>query len=301
LLICHLRTARRRARTAAIAEALCLLHDLGAHELPGGPLSERGGVFWIGLPAGSLDVAVARLARLGYTSAVDVAEPVVGDGGRQTLVRWRGQAYRLVRVYEEDAAALREAAVDRRTFVLQTRDGETREIRGYRGDSQTLSRRGLPVYDARLLVNVVFRPELGTLLDPFAGAGGIVVETVASGWRTLSADIDPALRHGLARFGAAHWVGDARVLPLATASIDAIATEPPYDATADESVVAALKEAERVVTPGGRIALLCAEWQAAALRASANELGLAAFLDTAIDRKGLPVVVLAWQKPAAFA
>jgi hypothetical protein len=301
LLICHLRSARRKARAVAVAEALCLLRDLGAAELPGGPLAERGGVFWIDLPAGSLETALPRFTRLGYTSAVDVAEPAVGDGSREALVRWHGRAYRLVRVYEEDAKALREAAVDRRTFVFQTRDGERREIRGYRGDSQALSRRGLPVYDARLLVNLVFRPERGTLLDPFAGAGGIVVESVAGGWRTLSADVDPALRYGLARFGSEHWIGDARVLPLARASVEAVATEPPYDATAGESVVAALTDMGRVLKPGGRMALLCAGRQAVALRATASALGLALFLDAAIDRKGLPVVVLAWEKPAAFA
>ena len=45
-----------------------------------------------------------------------------------------------------------------------------------------------------------------------------------------------------------------------------------------------------------RAALLCASAQADPLRREAAALGLQPFLDTPIDRKGLGVVVLAWQK-----
>lgn len=149
-----------------------------------------------------------------------------------------------------------------------------------------------------MLVNLVSTTAGATFLDPFAGAGGAVLEALASGYRVLSCDIDPSLRHGLRALGAAHCVVDARRLPFAWNSIDGIATEPPYEAEADEAVVMALGEMARVLRPGGRIALLCAEGQAGALRGRAESLGLRAFHDASIDRKGTPCAVLAWELEA---
>ena len=50
MLVVRQRAARRRARAAAVAEALALLHDLEAAAPAGGPLAERPGVFWVQLP-----------------------------------------------------------------------------------------------------------------------------------------------------------------------------------------------------------------------------------------------------------
>ncbi len=290
----HIRTARGKAREAAIAEALSLLGGLGAEALPGGALSEKPRVFHVNLPASALDEARARLPRLGYTEAVDLLEPT---GPATSTLRWRRRDYRLVRLYEEDPTAARESAPDRRTFLLETADGEVRPVRGYRGDGGALSRRALPVCDARLLVNLLHAPgERRTLLDPFAGIAGIVLEAVASAYRVLSCDIDPALRHGLARAAALHWVGDARRLPLEADTVDAIATEPPFT---QDLLGDSLNEMKRVLKSGGRLAIMCADWQAEGLRERGEELGMAALLDTQIDRKGTACRVLAWQKPAA--
>src|SRR5712692_10977529 len=124
LLICYLRAARRKARTVATTEALSLLRDLDAAAPAGGPLSEQGGLFWVTLPAEVLEMAIARLPRLGYTYAVDMLEPLQEqqssfDRPQEALahlVRWHRKLYRLVRIYEEDAEALRESAPDRRVF-----------------------------------------------------------------------------------------------------------------------------------------------------------------------------------------
>src|SRR5438876_12333603 len=105
LLIFHLREARRKASAAGIAEALGLLRDLQATATESGPLSERGGLFWISLPRDRLDQAIERLPRLGYTEAVEVLErqPSRRRKPSDERVRWRGEDYKLVRVYEEEA------------------------------------------------------------------------------------------------------------------------------------------------------------------------------------------------------
>jgi len=309
LLIFYLRTARRKARDVAVAEALCLLQELDALAPRGGPLSEQGGLFWIGSPTAQLELAIARLPRLGYSVAVDLLEPAshrpdasaVSDepSCSDRTVHWRRRPYRLVRVYEEDAAAFRESAPDQRVFLFESGDGEVRAIQGYRGDGGPLSRRGLPVCDARMLVNLTFKGAGATLLDPFAGIGGIVREAIDGGRRVFSTDIDPALRHGLAHLGARHCVADAARLPYPEATFDAVATEPPYHREAEQAVLEALSEMARVVREKGRIAVLCAAWQAEGLRARAALAGLNAYVDAPIDRKGLDVVALAWQKPTA--
>jgi hypothetical protein len=193
---------------------------------------------------------------------------------------------------------MREQAPDRREFLFEAADGQLRAVRGYRGSgADPLGRRGLPVCDARLLVNLVAPAGPGWLLDPFAGVGGLALEALAAGWRTVTADRDPALRHGLGRLVGAHLAADARRLPLRAGVLDAVATEPPYDRQAGPLAGQALAEAHRLLRPGGATAWLCAAWQAAGLRATADALGLRVALDTPVDRKGLEVVALAWRKP----
>jgi hypothetical protein len=301
LLVLHLRAARRKARVAAVAEALALLGDLEAAAPPGGPLAERGGVFWVALPERHLAAAATRLPRLGYATAVDLVLPEA-EAGRDRrgagppAARRRRRPGRLRRLYEEDAAGQRERAPDRREFLVETGGGPARPVRGYRGGGGPLDRRGLPVCDARLLVNLAATGPPGLLLDPFAGVGGIALEARAAGWRVVTADLDPGLRHGLRRLGAAHLVADARSLPLRDGSVDAVATEPPYDRQAGPPPELVLAELARLLRPGAGLAMLAAAWQAPGLRAAAAGLGLEARLDCPVDRKGLAVVALAWRR-----
>jgi SAM-dependent methyltransferase len=295
-LIFHTRPARIRAKAAAEAEALSLLAGLHPRALTGGPFSDRRGTFWLALTADSIDAAEALLPRLGYTVAVDALEPIaegVFSARRADHVRWNKRPSQAIRLYEEDPDAARDLAPDRREFVLETASG-VRSVRGYRGDGGALSKRALPFYDARALVNLACGVNASSLLDPFAGAGGIVAAAVEGGRRVFSGDIDPALRHGLAALGSAAVVADAAQLPYADRAISAIASEPPYEPSIMPVVVAALTEMRRVLIPGGRIALLVADLQAGALRAEAAQLALDPRLDVPIDRKGMACVLLVW-------
>lgn len=304
LLIFYLWPARRKARAVALAEALSLLRDLQARASDKGPLSEQGGLFWILLPSEKLELARLRLSRLGYTAAVDWIEPIsapVDHSKRRSsiptdVLQWHHRWYRRHRLFEEDPQAIREGAPDQRTFLLETADGGVRPVTGYRGSGGNLNRRGLSVPDARLLVNLVAAEPGSLFLDPFAGAGGLVIEALASGYEVMSADVDPILQHGLAHLGAQHLVADARHLPFPDETFDAIATEPPYHSEATSLVAEALCEIYRVLKKGRRLAMLCAASQADVLRQQAASLGLHVVLDEAIDRKGLDVVVLVWLK-----
>lgn len=167
--------------------------------------------------------------------------------------------------------------------------------RGYRGDGGELGRRGLPVTDARLLANLAFTRIGGRMLDPFADAGGVVLAGLQLQQEVFSLDIDPALQWGLHDLGARHFVGDARHLPFEDATFDSVASEAPFQATG-ELLGEVMMEIARVLRPCGRVAAMLAEHQAAPAREGAREGGLLLNLDTSIDRKGLPVVVLAWKR-----
>jgi tRNA (guanine10-N2)-dimethyltransferase len=141
--------------------------------------------------------------------------------------------------------------------LLETSSGNLRPVTGYRGDGGNLSRRGLPVPVARLLVNLVATEPGSLFLDPFAGVGGIIIEALANRYEVVSSDWDPVLQHGLSHPGSHHIAADARHLPFPDETFDAIATEPPYREEATPLVVEALPELYRVLKKGRRLAMLC--------------------------------------------
>jgi SAM-dependent methyltransferase len=295
-LVLRLRRSRLRAREAAVAEVVALLRDLGARPGRGGPLSEVAGVAWVALPASSLEAASQRLSRLGYSGAVDLVRPLdsVPADSPYPIVRWRRADFALMRAYEEADEQLRAGAPDRRTFLLECGDGVVRPIAGYRGGRGPLDHRALPVEDARLLVNLVALPARGRLLDPFAGAGGVVIEARLAGWTVASLDSDGALRYGLRALSDLHVLADATDMPFGNASVDAVATEPPHHPSALGAVTAAVGEICRVLKVGGRAAVLVASHQAGAVRLAAGDAGMALQLDSRIDRRGTDVSCLCW-------
>jgi hypothetical protein len=253
-------------------------------------------VTWITLSAAHLSDARQRLRHLGYVRAIDLVKP--SDHTHRSAIavqtRWKGKDVSLLRIYEEDDSLFRERAPDRRTFLLECGDGVVRPIIGYRGGRSPLEHRALPVVDARLLVNLVWQPTRGTFLDPFAGAGGVILEATSVGWTTMSLDVDPALRFGLARQGTHHVVGTATALPLQSRSIDAVASEPPYHSTAARTVLATIPEMARVLRPNGRLALLVSSHQVEAICSVAQDSRLSLKLSVPIDRKGTAVHCLYW-------
>jgi hypothetical protein len=294
VLVLHLRSARLKAREVAVAEVVAVLRDLDARPATGGPLAETRGVVWVSVPAEHKATAAARLSHLGYSEAVEVVEwpGEASPEGAVRLTRWRRREVALRSVYSEPDAMLRREAPDRRTFLLECGDGVVRPVTGYRGGRRALEHRALPAVDARLLVNLVHSPTRGVLLDPYAGAGGVVLAALRAGWSTISLDSDPSLRFGLAAFGAKHLLADATALPLRAGSVDVVATEPPYHRSAKGDVLASVGEMARVLRRGGRASLLVAADQLEDLIEAGRACGFEIDLATSIDRKGTAVACL---------
>lgn len=299
--ICHTRQSRNRATKVAQAEIMALMRDLGASLQAGGPLSEVRGVFWVTLPKRGFATALDRMGHLGYTAAIDLIVPLPKEESsksiRNKVVRWKKRDYLRLRAYQEDAEAMRESAPDRRDFRLATRDG-IRDVKGYRGGGGPLNRRALPPCDARMLANMIFSHERPfRFLDPFAGAGGIVVEAAKLGYSVATADNDPVLRFGLPRLGSQlHLLADARMLPFRDNVFHGISTEPPYHAGTTPLIKHSLMEMARVLKFDGRIAMLVAEWQAESVERLSGEVGLSLGCSHGVNRKGTDTVLVVLTK-----
>jgi len=150
------------------------------------------------------------------------------------------------------------------------------------------------------------------LLDPMCGAGTILAEQLALGLhdkgakvRVIGGDIDlSALKVAevnLRPVGRGHLVRwDARQLPLADKSVDAIASNPPFGVQLGEPEEMgplyrrALKEYNRVLRPGGRAVLLVADY--AALKEAALKVGWSSLRHLQVRVLGQKATMSAWHK-----
>jgi len=89
--------------------------------------------------------------------------------------------------------------------------------------------------EARVVVNLARVPPGGTLLDPFAGSGAILLEASALGYMTFGVEVKGWVARGARRNLNAFGLGglsevvaaDSRLLPL-RCRFDGVATDPPY-------------------------------------------------------------------------
>jgi len=112
---------------------------------------------------------------------------------------------------------------------------------------------------ARTLVNLTLCSTGATLLDPFCGTGGTLIESEMLGMETIGSDFDPMMIGGCREnlVQGTLMLADATRLPVRDASIDAIATDFPYgqsvcikkEDTMENLYHGALDEMHRVLKP----------------------------------------------------
>jgi tRNA (guanine10-N2)-dimethyltransferase len=138
---------------------------------------------------------------------------------------------------------------------------------------------------ARALVNLARVPMAGTVLDPFCGTGGILLEAANMGLRAVGMDRERAMvvgaRKSLRRSdGIADLaIADAGRLPLRPGSVHGIATDPPYGraaSTRGEPVNAlyarAFSELAEVIPRAGHVAAVLPNEKSVELAAGSLEL-----------------------------
>lgn len=129
----------------------------------------------------------------------------------------------------------------------------------------------LPPKLARAMVNLAAVAPGSTVLDPFCGTGGILLEAGEMGMRLIGGDLDPRMvegcRRNLAQFGLGALrlqnadVGELGDL-LRGERVDAVVTDPPYGRASStrgeglrEVYSRLFKVSEELLAPGGRLVL----------------------------------------------
>ncbi|MDJ0274876.1 MAG: RsmD family RNA methyltransferase [Aigarchaeota archaeon] len=221
-----LRAARDAAwRSAFVKESVLKLFEVGLEEFgrPFDPLVED-----LPRPAGPIAVRALKLEEvpLGRT---EVERWVAAN----LLERWRGLKVDLenprevIRVFVTSRCAVGGLLVG-----VRDNEGIARRSpvnRPFRLPST------LKPKEARVVVNLARVPRGGTVFDPFAGSGAILLEASALGYEALGTEVKGWIARGARRNLKALGLGersdviaaDARHLPLRRAP-DGVATDPPY-------------------------------------------------------------------------
>lgn len=217
------------------------LSGLAQAELPAGTFAVRHKRFAGMMPEVDSQKLIRRAGGiLAQKNQVDLKEP---DTVVRLLLSDRVEVYLEQKVFDFDL--LRERKVSERPFFSPI---------------------SLHPKFARALINLTGVPRGGTVLDPFCGTGGIVIEAADMGMKAIASDFDPEMVAGcrenmdfyhlkLADYETAD-IGD---IAERFAEVDAIACDPPYGRstkTGGEEVEhiwrRALEAFPKTLCPGGR-------------------------------------------------
>lgn len=115
---------------------------------------------------------------------------------------------------------------------------------------------------ARTLVNLSCARDGATILDPFCGTGGTLIEAGILGYSAIGSDFDPMMIRGSKENvpESALMLADTTRLPVRSGSIDTVVTDFPYgqsvcikkEDTMERLYHDALEEIKRVIKPGSR-------------------------------------------------
>ena len=235
------------------------------------------------------------------------------DAGKALAQGLAGKVPDSWRPAEENAAVEFWLTIDSATAVCGLRlSDRTMRHRTYKLEHRPASLR--PTIAAAMIRLAEIRPR-HVVLDPMCGAGTLLAERLTAAQQVRDGcvpvwggDLDfgavRAAAVNLRRVGSAllaRW--DATRLPLGSAEVDRIVSNPPFgkQLSSPEAVGplygAMLREYDRVLRPGGGAVLLVSA--GAALRAAARRVGWQARRQLSIRVLGQSALVTVWQKPGS--
>jgi hypothetical protein len=303
IIVCKIKNSRLKAKQIAILEIIFAQIDNEILMIKNGPLGDIKGIISFLCPKKNLNLFKDRLFGIGYCYKFYLldfegeAKKIPAGLVINSPLIWKGRKFSILDFYSQNSKIYEEQSPHKREFKTG-HDGEIKTITGYRGNGSELGRRALPVEDARCMVNLSIPPKNKKLLDPFAGAGGIIYQfkyIVPDGTMT-SIDIDPILKPGLETYGSAHYVMNVADASFPKNSFDSVITETPFSEKAVDDIIAAFDKINTWLSDDGVLVIMCEKNQCSNIYNSLAEMNLYLLFNHEIDRKGMEVEISIWWK-----
>jgi len=308
VVLCKIRSSRLKAKQIAILEMLFLQFDNEVLFVKNGPLGDIKGLISFLCPAKNLSSFKERLKFLGYFYTFYLLDfdnftqkNIPGLNSINPMI-WKGKKFSVTVFFNMDNKIFTDQSPNNRVFKIIDSNNEVKDIRGYRGDGTDTGKRALPVEDARCMVNLSQPCKNKRMIDPFAGAGGIIFQfryTVPEGTMT-SIDIDPILKPGLESYGASHYVMNSSSASFPENSFDSLITEVPFSDNAETDIINTLKKIDAGLSKNGVYIIMCNEDQSEFIYKTMEELKNFQLFSHEIDRKGTDVEIQIWHKNSAL-
>ena len=302
ILVCKLRNSRIKAKQIGIMEMLMLNYDLNVLFIKNGPLGDVKGIVSFLVSNKLFDLVLDRLKYVGYFNVfyiLNFDNKQKNNTNIKTInpLNFKGLSYSLKTILIQDEKLYEKDSSHNRSFKIISFDKE-KEVIGYRGTGKDLGRRALPVSDARCMVNLSIPFIRENVVDPFAGAGGIVymLKKIKPSINITSIDIDKTLEPGLVYYGAKHITSDASEVTLEE-KFDAIITEVPFNKSSTNKILNSFKNIYKYLNEKGIIVLMCGIDQFDEIGALFNrDLNINLLFFKKLNRKGTNVVIGIWTK-----
>jgi len=304
VILCKIRSSRVRAKQVAILEMVLLQFGNEILFIKNGPLGDIKGIISFLCPKENLISFKERLKCSGYCNIFYLLDfenftnkNITGLYTINPMI-WKGRRFSVTMLFNQDSKIYSEQSSHNREFKIIDNNNEIKYIRGYRGNGSELGKRALPVEDARCMVNLSLPWKNKKMIDPFAGAGGIIYQfkyIVSDGIMT-SVDIDPVLKPGLESYGSTHYVMNAGDASFGENSFDSVITEVPFSDNAATDIVRALKNIDACLSKDGAYVIMCKKNQAEYIQETMEELNNFKLFGHEVDRKGTDVEIHIWHK-----
>jgi len=312
VIICKIRNSRIKVKQLAVLEMIFSQYEKKLIFILNQPLGDVKGIISFLCPKENINSLKDNLFGIGYCDKfylLNFDDACVSEEPRKRQIDiksinplvWKGKKFSIDNFFIQDSKIYEEHSPHNREFKISGSGSEEKTVIGYRGDGSVTGRRSLPAEDARCMVNLSIPQKNKRLIDPFAGAGGIIFafKYISNGSST-SIDIDPVLKPGLEFLAGRHFVIDAKTASFAEDSFDSIITEVPFSKNAVNDIVTALLKIIKSLSSDGILVIMCKAEQTQSIYKSLSETDVYLLFNQEIDRKGTDVEISIWCKDKSF-
>jgi len=313
VIACKLRNSRIKVKQTAVLEIIFSQYENNILFILNGPLGDIKGVISFFCPKTKLESFKEKLPGIGYcdkfflldfnVEACVSEEPRKNQSDLNSInpLVWKGKKFSIDYFYIQDSKLYEEQSPHNREFKISGSDGGEKTVSGYRGDGSETGRRSLPVEDARCMVNLSLPWKNKRIIDPFAGAGGIIFafKFITESFIT-SIDIDPVLKPGLEFLSDRHYVMDAKDASFPENSFDSIITEVPFSYNVVNDIIIALSKIIKSLSDDGILVIMCKINQKQRIYESLINSEIYLLFNQMINRKGIDVEISVWCKDKEF-